>query len=102
MIDLKRLKELAIKSHYECEDGFYACPKSESYYSVSDTPKTECDCGADEHNAEVEKVFEELDKFVKDVADCANDCHQLCTDEGVPSTVWDVIEEAERMVKNES
>jgi len=57
---LSKLKEMAHREHYECEDGFYACPKSESYYSVSETPKTECDCGADEHNAEVEKVFEEI------------------------------------------
>lgn len=37
------------QSHYECEDAWYSCPKHESY--AKDDGQTECNCGADDHNA---------------------------------------------------
>ena len=98
-MQLNKLKELALRGHYYCDDGFYSCPLADDYCGNAEV--IECKCGADEHNAEVEKVFVELEGFVKKVGDCESDCHQLCTDEGVPSSVWDVIEDAKRMVKNE-
>lgn len=40
--------ERGAAEHYECEDGWYSCPKSESYFgSYSDTPISDrpCSCG---------------------------------------------------------
>jgi len=59
---LNKLKELAHKEHYHCEDGFYSCPMAEDFCGISDD--FECDCGANEHNAEVERIFEELNKEI--------------------------------------
>jgi hypothetical protein len=42
-----------------------------------------------------------LKSFVAKVAGCSNSCHQLNTDEGVPSDVWEIIEEAQAMVDKE-
>lgn len=32
-------------SHYECEDGFYSCPKAENYFGTDD--RNHCSCGKD-------------------------------------------------------
>jgi len=48
---LERLAALAKRSHYYCEDEWYSCPKAE------DGCANECDCGADEHNAEVDALM---------------------------------------------
>lgn len=56
---LERMAALAKRSHTYCEDGWYSCPKAEDgCYNESRGP--ECDCGADEHNAEVEALLVEL------------------------------------------
>jgi hypothetical protein len=53
---LVRLIELAYRHHYNCEeDTFYGCPKSTDGCS-DDRQGEECNCGADEHNAEVERL----------------------------------------------
>jgi hypothetical protein len=36
------------RSHTYCEDGFYSCPKDESYFGNDDSGK--CNCGADDVN----------------------------------------------------
>ena len=45
---LAELKELAIREH---DEGEYFCSEYEG---------CTCDCGADEHNAKVEKIYKEL------------------------------------------
>ena len=50
---IEELVSLAIRPHYNCEDDtFYGCPKSVDGCS-DDNAGTECNCGADEHNARV-------------------------------------------------
>jgi len=44
------------RSHYNCDDGWYSCPKSEEGCANFDMPKDQCTCGADVHNAEVDRV----------------------------------------------
>ena len=68
MSKLDELKELALRNHYECEDCFYACPVAEEYCG---NRGDECDCGADEHNAKVEKTFGEV---LREIDEYANIC----------------------------
>lgn len=53
---LERLAELAKRNHTYCEDGWYSCPKAEDG-CYNEGRGTECDCGADEHNAEVDALM---------------------------------------------
>lgn len=53
---LERLAVLAKRSHYYCEDSWYSCPKAEDG-CANDSRGPECDCGADEHNAEVDALM---------------------------------------------
>lgn len=55
---LEALRKLARRSHYHCEDPWYSCPKAEDG-SANDAKGNDCDCGADDHNANVELVFAE-------------------------------------------
>jgi len=55
---LEALRKLALRSHYYCEDTWYSCPKAEGG-SANDAKGDGCDCGADNHNAKVERVFEQ-------------------------------------------
>lgn len=53
---LDRLIALAHREHYNCDDDtWYGCPKSTSGCS-NDADGTECNCGADDHNAEVARI----------------------------------------------
>ena len=52
---LERLAALAKWSHYYCEDSWYSCPKAADG-CANDSRGPECDCGADEHNAEVDAL----------------------------------------------
>lgn len=56
MADIKQicteLANLARREHYFCEDSWYSCPKAEGG-CANDTEGTECNCGADKHNAKV-------------------------------------------------
>ena len=53
---LERLGKLARRSHTYCEDGWYSCPKAaDGCYNEARGP--ECDCGADEHNTEVDALM---------------------------------------------
>lgn len=45
-------------SHYECEDCYYSCPLSERY--CGNSWSKECDCGATDHNATLDRVIEHL------------------------------------------
>ena len=44
-----------MREHYYCEDSWYSCPKATD--GCSQDNDGECTCGADDHNAEVLKVF---------------------------------------------
>jgi hypothetical protein len=57
--ELLKLKSLAMRSHYSCEDRWYSCPKSADGCS-NDDEGDECNCGADKHNAEVDALFQEM------------------------------------------
>jgi hypothetical protein len=53
---IERLLRLARKSHYYCEDSWYSCPLAEYGCADDSYPKDECNCGADERNAEVDAI----------------------------------------------
>ena len=52
---IQQLAGLARRKHYTCEDSWYNCPQSPDG-SANDNAGTECDCGADEHNAKVDAI----------------------------------------------
>lgn len=53
---LRKLVALAHREHFNCEmDTFYGCPLSVDGCS-DDNQGPDCNCGADEHNAEVQEV----------------------------------------------
>jgi len=52
---IQQLAGLARRKHYTCEDSWYSCPQSEGG-SANEHAGTECDCGADEHNAKVDAI----------------------------------------------
>lgn len=56
---INRLKELALRKHYYCEDSWYSCPKAEDG-CANEAEGTECNCGAEYHNAEVLFVFDRI------------------------------------------
>ena len=44
------------RKHYYCEDGWYSCPKAvDGCYN--EWAGTDCNCGADEFNAEIDSVI---------------------------------------------
>lgn len=56
---LSKLCDLARRSHLQIEDCWYSCGKSEDF--CGDTIETgQCTCGADEHNAKVEELYQRL------------------------------------------
>lgn len=48
-------------THYECEDCWYSCPKSESYCH-HESGETECNCGMDKTNSEIDALLKELEE----------------------------------------
>lgn len=50
-------------SHYECEDRWYSCPKSEEGTFNEFYNEDECNCGADEHNKTVDEVIKLIGKL---------------------------------------
>lgn len=53
---LERIGNLAKRGHYYCEDQWYSCPKAEDG-CANENAGDECNCGADEHNAEVDALM---------------------------------------------
>ena len=53
---IQELIKLAYMPHYSCEDTWYNCPKHPEG-SANDYAGTKCNCGADEHNQQVEKLY---------------------------------------------
>ena len=65
---VEKLKPLAIRTHYYCEDCWFTCPKHPEG-CCNEAVGPDCNCGADEHNREVEafyQVAEEIKKGGKD------------------------------------
>jgi len=63
-----RIKELEAvlpklrMEHRYCEDGWYSCPKAEGGCANEvHGVQTECNCGADEHNALIDETLEVID-----------------------------------------
>ncbi len=53
-----RLREALEKAkirHNVCEDGWYSCPKSGECFN--DYAGKECNCGADQHNEDINKTL---------------------------------------------
>lgn len=44
------------QAHYECEDPWYSCPKSQDG-CANDRAGADCNCGADAFNAELDEVL---------------------------------------------
>jgi len=57
---INKLKELAVKKHYYCDDGWYSCPLAEDGCHDESVPKDKCTCTADRHNKEVEEIFDKI------------------------------------------
>ena len=51
------LLALRRETHDSCEDGWYACPKSEDY--LGNDASGECTCGLDVTNALIDATLEE-------------------------------------------
>ena len=65
---------LAYRPHDYCEDVFYTCPKHPEYAEAGSywTEKvTDCNCGADDHNAKVDALKQELMAVLGQPAPCA-------------------------------
>ena len=56
---------LAKRNHYECEDGWYSCPKSEDG-CANDNAGKDCTCGADDFNKMLEIFKREIFKGAHD------------------------------------
>ena len=56
---VEELIRLAKRSHDTCEDPWYNCPKSEEP-CLNDAAGSECNCGADNHNALVQAIASRL------------------------------------------
>lgn len=57
---ISQLKYLAIREHYYCEDSWFSCPKAEDGSANYHNKENECNCGADEHNNEVQNIWNSL------------------------------------------
>lgn len=49
------LLDLKQAHHYECEDGFYSCPKHPDYFGYDD--REHCSCGMDYTNEQIDKAI---------------------------------------------
>lgn len=59
------LSQMARRSHYDCDDNWYACPLSNSGCSDPMYAKDECNCGAAEHNRQVDAILATVAKEVQ-------------------------------------
>lgn len=59
------LGELAKQRHYYCDDCWYSCPLAPDGCCNDDYPEDECNCGASKHNAEVEKLLQEINAAIQ-------------------------------------
>lgn len=57
---IEKLSAYTKSRHYQCDDWWYSCPKSEKGCANEETGE-DCNCGADEINAEVATIKAGLD-----------------------------------------
>lgn len=57
---IDKLKELATRTHYTCEDSWYSCPLSHDGCADDRYDKNVCNCGADIFNRGVEELYQEI------------------------------------------
>jgi len=57
---VSELRDLALRKHYYCGDGWYSCPKAEDGCANEDEGD-ECNCGADAHNKKVTEIFKRIE-----------------------------------------
>ncbi len=63
---LDELVKLATRKHYWCDDSYYSCPAdSEGCSNPAYEDTKECQCGADEHNANVAKLALDIRARIK-------------------------------------
>lgn len=62
LLELRALLLASKRSHYECEDCWYSCPKSGECCNDS-RRNSECDCGAAEWNAKVDAALASFASF---------------------------------------
>ena len=49
------------RTHYQCEDCWYSCPKAgEEYCGDRERDGDACNCGADEHNMILDSIITHL------------------------------------------
>lgn len=51
LLDLKQI------NHYECDDCWYSCPKSEEGCCNEGLDKDRCTCGADQTNNKIDEII---------------------------------------------
>lgn len=56
---IDRMRKLGLRPHNSCDDSWYSCPKHPEG-CANDDAGTDCNCGADAHNAEVEAAAKAL------------------------------------------
>ena len=59
MTNLKKLRDLALRQHFACEDDWYSYPLSPEGTANSELAEV-CNCSADKHNKKVEETYKEL------------------------------------------
>jgi hypothetical protein len=57
---IRQLGNLAIRKHDHCEDFYYSCPMSDTIPDHFRDDEPVCNCGADEHNALVRSLLEQI------------------------------------------
>lgn len=64
---ISKLRAALLKAkcgHYHCDDSWYSCPKAPE--GCSDHEKgTDCDCGADKFNAEIDTILRETEEWAR-------------------------------------
>lgn len=56
----EKVEKMERRRHYECDDCWYSCPLSEEGCCNDGLPH-ECNCGADDFNAQIADVLAALD-----------------------------------------
>jgi len=65
-VEIEKLSAWSKRSHRYCDDSWYSCPKHEDGCANFEEDE-DCNCGADEINAEVATIKAELDNKVDEL-----------------------------------
>jgi hypothetical protein len=77
---LEKLKKLAYRQHYSCEDNWYSCPLSEDGCS-NDAAGNECNCWARD-NKDIQHLLEKIEQICSDQSDEIIRLNQLLKERG--------------------